>query len=57
MMLPDYWLQRPKIKISSQSRGQIDHLLSRIKPTGANTMTKVAVLWSLADQQLWSYTA
>jgi hypothetical protein len=31
MVLPDYWLQRPKININSKTRSDIDHLLESVK--------------------------
>jgi hypothetical protein len=37
MMLPDYWLQRPNMEISSQARSDFDQLFARLKAAGTNT--------------------
>ena len=37
MMLPDYWLQRPRIEIDSETRSDFDQLLTRVKADGTNT--------------------
>ena len=37
MILPDYWLQRPKMEIDLQTRSDLDQLLARIKDAGTNT--------------------
>jgi hypothetical protein len=37
MMLPDYWLKRPNMEISSQTRSDFDQLFTRIKAAGTNT--------------------
>jgi hypothetical protein len=57
-MLPDYWLQRPKIEIDYQTRSDIDKLLARVKVAGSNTridyafpVPKWQFLCYLADQQ------
>jgi hypothetical protein len=35
-MLPDYWLQRPKIEIDSQTRSEIDTLFIAVQEAGTN---------------------
>jgi hypothetical protein len=58
MMLPDYWLQRPKIEIESQTRSAIDQMFAKIKDAGTKTqidysfsIPKWQFLCYLADQQ------
>ncbi len=58
MILPDYWLQRPKIEISSQTRSGFDRLFARIKEAGTNIRIDYSLpapkwqfLCYLADQQ------
>jgi hypothetical protein len=57
MMLPDYWLQRPKLEIDAQTRSDIDHLIARDRAAGTNTrmdytfpLPKWQFLCYLADQ-------
>ena len=37
MMLPDYWLQRPKMEIDSETQSNFDQLVARIRASGINT--------------------
>lgn len=37
MMLPDYWLQRPKLAIDPQTLSDFDELLARVKSAATNT--------------------
>jgi hypothetical protein len=37
MILPDYWLQRPKIEIDPKTRSEIDQLFARVKASGMHT--------------------
>ena len=37
MMLPDYWLQRPKLEIDSQTRSDIDQLIASYRASRTNT--------------------
>jgi hypothetical protein len=57
IMLPDYWLQRPKLAIDPQHRLDFDQLLARVKAAGANLqidynfpVPKWQFLCYLADQ-------
>jgi hypothetical protein len=56
-MLPDYWLQRPKLDLNLQTRSDFDALFARLKAAGTNTpieYTSPAPKWQfvcyLADQ-------
>jgi hypothetical protein len=56
-MLPDYWLQRPKIAIDPQIGSDIDRSLARVRASGTNTridytfpVPKWQFLCYLADQ-------
>jgi hypothetical protein len=58
MMLPDYWLQRPKMDLDSQTRSDFDELFARVTAAGANpnidyslSAPKWQFLCDLADQQ------
>ena len=58
MILPDYWLQRPNLKIDLKSGSDFDDLLSRLKVDGTNTLInydflipKWMFLCYLADQK------
>ena len=35
-MLPDYWLQRPNLEITSQTRSEFDQLFARLRAAGTN---------------------
>ena len=37
MVLPEYWLQRPKMEIDSETQSNFDQLVARIKASGINT--------------------
>jgi hypothetical protein len=37
MMLPDYWLRRPKFEIDAQARSDIDQLIASYRAAGTNT--------------------
>jgi hypothetical protein len=57
MMLPEYWLQRPKMEIDSETHSNFDHLFARIKSSRTNSWinyTFPAPKWQflcyLADQ-------
>lgn len=57
MMLPDYWLRRPNMALTSQTRSDFDELLARLKTAGTNTridytlaVPKWQFLCYLADQ-------
>jgi hypothetical protein len=58
MMLPDYWLQRPKMEIDSQTRSDFDRLFTQVKAAGTNIridytfqLPKWQFLCYLADHQ------
>src|SRR5512142_2484743 len=38
MMLPDYWLQRPRFEIDARTRADIDQLVGRIRAGETNTL-------------------
>ncbi len=37
MILPDYWLQRPRFELDAQTRSEFDELLARLRAAGANS--------------------
>src|SRR5574338_325920 len=57
MILPDYWLKRPKFEIDAQARSDIDQLIARYRASGTSTridytfpVPKWQFLCYLADQ-------
>ena len=55
MMLPDYWLERPKLEIDSQTRSDFDELLARMK--SARTNTRIDYTFAVPKWQFLCYVA
>ena len=55
MMLPDYWLQRPNMEITSQTRSDFDQLFARIK--AARTNTRIDYTFPVPKWQFVCYLA
>lgn len=55
MMLPDYWLKRPKIEMDAQTRDDFDQLLAQVKAAG--TSNRIDYTFSVPKWQFLCYLA